>query len=115
MAQTTPLKPPMTNRKMKPMENSMGVSKVMEPRHIVAVQLNTFTPVGTAISIVPYMKNSCPTTGMPAVNIWCAQTMQERMAMEAVAYTIEEYPNSGLREKVGITSETMPNDGRIMM
>ena len=80
----------MVNRKMKPMANSIGVSKVMEPRHMVAVQLNTFTPVGTAISMVAYMKNSCPVTGMPAVNMWCAQTMQDRMAIEAVAYTIEE-------------------------
>src|SRR5687768_3185809 len=115
MAHTTPLKPPITNRKMKPMEKSMGVSKVIDPRHMVAVQLNTFTPVGTAISIVPYMKNSWPVTGMPAVNIWCAHTMQDRIAIEAVAYTMEEYPNSGLRAKVGITSDTMPNDGRIMM
>jgi hypothetical protein len=30
----------------------------MDPRHIVAIQLKIFTPVGTAISIVAYMKNS---------------------------------------------------------
>jgi len=90
MAQTTPLKPPSVNRKIKPMANNIGVSKVMEPRHMVAVQLNTFTPVGTAISIVPYMKNSWPVTGMPAVNMWCAHTMHDRMAIDAVAYTIEE-------------------------
>ena len=51
------------------MENSIGASNVIEPRHMVAVQLKTFTPVGTAISMVPYMKNSCPVTGMPAVNM----------------------------------------------
>jgi len=33
----------------------MGGSKVRDPRHIVAVQLNTFTPVGTAISMVDIM------------------------------------------------------------
>ena len=32
---------------------------------MVATQLNTFTPVGTAISIVAYMKKSWPVTGMP--------------------------------------------------
>ena len=59
----------MVNRKMKPMAKSIGVSNVSEPFHIVATQLNTFTPVGTAISIVAYMKKTCPAAGMPTVNI----------------------------------------------
>ena len=41
----------------------------MEPRHMVATQLNTFTPVGTAISIVAYMTNNSAASGMPVVNI----------------------------------------------
>ena len=61
---------------------------VVEPRHIVAIQLKIFTPVGTAISIVAYMKNSCPVTGMPVVYMWWAQTMKDRMAIDAVAYTM---------------------------
>ena len=56
---------------------------------MVAIQLNTFTPVGTAISMVAYMKNSWLVTGMPVANMWCAQTMKERIAMDAVAYTME--------------------------
>ncbi len=55
----------------------------------MAIQLNIFTPVGTAISMVAYMKNNCPVTGMPVVNMWCAHTMNDRMAIDAVAYTIE--------------------------
>src|SRR3954465_1249096 len=102
-----PVKPPIVNTKMKPTANSIGVSKVMEPRHILAIQLNTFTPVGTAISMVAYMKNSWPVTGMPVVNMWCAHTMNDRMAMEAVAYTIDEYPKSRLRENAGTTWLTM--------
>ncbi|MNR01534.1 hypothetical protein D3C85_1173400 [compost metagenome] len=51
-----PVKPPMVNTKMKPIENSIGVSNVMDPRHIVATQLNTFTPVGMEMSMVAYMK-----------------------------------------------------------
>ena len=58
MASITPVKPPMVNTKMKPIANSIGVSKVMEPRHIVAVQLKIFTAVGTEINIVAYMKNN---------------------------------------------------------
>ena len=89
MAGIRPVNPPMVNTKMKPTENSMGVSKVIEPRHMVAIQLKIFTAVGTAISMVAYMKNSWPVTGMPVVNMWCAQTMNERMAMLDVAYTME--------------------------
>jgi len=48
-------KPPMVNRNRNEIANSMGGSKDNEPRHMVAVQLNTFTPVGTAISMVDIM------------------------------------------------------------
>src|SRR5499427_10306135 len=110
----SPVKPPIVKTKMKPTANSIGVSNVIEPRHMVASQLKIFTPVGTAISIVAYMKNSCPVTGMPTVNMWCAHTMNDRMAIDAVAYTIEAYPNSGLRENTGTTWLMMPKPGRIM-
>ena len=52
------------------------------------IQLNTFTPVGTAISIVEYMKNSSPPVGMPTVNMWWPHTMNDRNAIEAIAYTM---------------------------
>src|SRR5678816_299198 len=64
---TSPVKPPSVNMKRKPHANSIGVSKVSEPFHVVATQLTTFTPVGTAMIMVAYMKNSCPVTGMPTV------------------------------------------------
>ena len=82
---TRPVKPPSVNRNRKPIANSIGVSKVSEPFHIVATQLNTLTPVGTAISVVAYMKNSWPGTGMPTVYMWCAQTMNDRIAIAEVA------------------------------
>ena len=78
----------MVNSTTKAMANSIGVSKVIDPFHIVLTQLKTFTPVGTAISIVAYMKNSAPVSGMPTVNMWCAQTMNDRKAILAVAYTM---------------------------
>ena len=84
-----PVKPPMVNTKMNPTAHSIGVSNDIEPRHMVAIQLKIFTAVGTAISMVAYMKNSWPVTGMPVVNMWCAHTMKLRMAMAEVAYTIE--------------------------
>ena len=48
----------MVNNTTNASENSIGVSKVMAPRHMVLTQLKTFTPVGTAINMVIYMKNS---------------------------------------------------------
>jgi len=47
-----PVKPPNVNNTTNATANSIGVSNVIAPRHIVATQLNTFTPVGTAINIV---------------------------------------------------------------
>lgn len=58
MAKIRPVKPPMVNTKMKPTDQSIGVSNVIDPFHIVATQLKIFTPVGTAINIVAYMKKS---------------------------------------------------------
>ena len=75
----------MVNRMTNATANSMGASKVIEPRHMVLTQLNTFTPVGTAISMVAYIKNSSPVSGMPTVNMWCAQTINDRKAIDAVA------------------------------
>src|SRR5258707_12948169 len=115
IARMRPVNPPMVNTKIKPTANSIGVSKLIEPRHMVVSQLNTLTPVGTAISTVAYMKNRIPAVGMPTVNMWCAQTMNERIAIEAVAYTIEEKPNKGFLENAGITWLIMPKPGRIMM
>jgi uncharacterized membrane protein len=49
------------------MQNNIGVSKLSDPRYMVVIQLNTFTPVGTAMSMVAYIKNSSPATGIPTV------------------------------------------------
>ena len=35
------------------------------------------------------MKKSSPAAGMPTVNMWCAQTMNDRIAIAAIAYTID--------------------------
>ena len=41
----------------KPIVQSIGVSKLTDPRHIVPIQLKNFTPVGTAMSMVMRAKN----------------------------------------------------------
>jgi len=41
---------------MKPIAQSIGVLKSMEPPHIVAIQEKIFTPVGTAMTMVAATK-----------------------------------------------------------
>ena len=81
----TPVSPP--NRKVtrKPIDQSIGVSKVSDPFHIVPIQLKNFTPVGTAIRKVMKEKNGSSTP--PVTYMWCAHTVTERAAMEMVAAT----------------------------
>ena len=76
----------------------MGVSKVIDLFHMVATQLNTLTPVGTAITMVAYMKNSSPPSGMPTVNMWCAQTINDRNA-------IEQWRRPSTRTQTGLAAE----------
>ena len=67
-----------------------GLKKLVPKWRSVSVMVMAPANTGiTAISMVAYMKNSWPVTGMPVVNMWCAQTMNDRMAIEDVAYTIE--------------------------
>ena len=56
LARITPVTPPSVNKKIKPRANNIGVVKVIEPPHIVAIQLNILTPVGTAMTIVANIK-----------------------------------------------------------
>ena len=86
----SPENPPIVNKKRKDSAHNIGASKVNEPFHIVATQLKTFTPVGTAINIVAYIKYSSAATGIPVAYMWCAHTIYDKKAIEAVAYTIDE-------------------------
>ena len=57
------------NRNKNASANSIGVSNDNEPFQSVAVQLNIFTPVGTAMTMVVSMKKSWPASGMPTTNM----------------------------------------------
>ena len=63
-ASSTPVMPPMTKVTMKPSAQWTGTEKRMRPPYIVNSQLNTFTPVGTAMIIVATPKK--PLTSAPA-------------------------------------------------
>lgn len=51
-----PVTPPVVNRKMNPIAHSIGVEYFKLEPCIVASQLNTLIPVGTAIIIVAAVK-----------------------------------------------------------
>lgn len=70
LLKTTPVKPPMVNKKIKPKDHNMGVAKVSKPPHIVAIQLKIFIPVGTAIIIVALVKYALVSTSIPTVYMW---------------------------------------------
>lgn len=56
LAKITPVNPPMVNKKINPKAHkSWGEKFSLEPWR-VAIHLNTFTPVGTAIIIVAAVK-----------------------------------------------------------
>jgi hypothetical protein len=56
LAKTTPVNPPTVNKKINPRAHKTeGVKEIIDP-YIVASQLNTLIPVGTAIIIVAEVK-----------------------------------------------------------
>jgi hypothetical protein len=105
----------MMNMATNPIANSIGVLNLMAPPHMVPIQLKIFTPVGTAMNIVERAKAEFATGPRPAANMWCAHTPQPMNPIAIPEKTTAAYPNSGFRENVGRTSDTMPMAGRIMM
>ena len=67
------------------MANSIGVSKLIWPRHIVPIQTKNFMPVGTAIRKLRKLKNGSST--WPVANMWCAHTLIDSAAISRVAPT----------------------------
>src|SRR5690625_1885537 len=100
---------------MKPSAQSIAELIFTFPPHIVASQLNILIPVGTAIAIVATAKIEFATGPRPTVNMWCAQTMNPKKAINIVAKTIAVYPNSLFLENVANTSLKIPNTGKIKM
>src|SRR4051812_29069422 len=87
-AMKMPESPPMTNIATKATAFHMAAVIFRLPPQIVPSQLKVLIADGTAINIV-LMANVVPSVGfMPDWNMWCAQTMNPRKAMPAMAYTI---------------------------
>lgn len=74
-ANTTPVNPPVVNKKINPNAHNIGVElKSCSLPLIVDIHLYTFTPVGIAIIIVAFVKNARASTSIPTKNIWCPHT-----------------------------------------
>lgn len=56
LAKTIPVSPPSVNKNINPIAHNIGVVKEIFPPYMVAIQLNIFIPVGTAIIIVAAVK-----------------------------------------------------------
>jgi hypothetical protein len=56
------------NKNINPTAHNIGVVNLIFPPYIVAIQLNIFIPVGTAIIIVAAVKYALVSTSIPTVN-----------------------------------------------
>ena len=84
-ARIIPVNPPSVNRKMNPDAHSIAGVKFNTLPLIVLNHLNTFTPVGTAITIVADVKYARVSTSIPTTNIWCAHTMNPSSPIDSIA------------------------------
>src|SRR5215472_8824973 len=114
-ARNNPVSPPMVNSPMKARAYNIGVSRLMEPWYIVAVQLKTFTAEGIATAKLSKENTSAEYVEMPATNMWCAQTTNPNTAIARLEKATKVYPKMRLREKQGMSSLITPIPGRIMM
>jgi hypothetical protein len=114
---TIPVTPPLVKRKIKPKTHKTNGSDnkllIGEPT-IVASQLKTFIPVGTAIIIVAAVKYARVSISIPTVNIWWAQTINPKNPIPNIANIILKCPKTPRFPPTNLTTwETIPNAGNI--
>lgn len=85
LAKTIPVSPPTVKRKINPKAHSIGTSYLIRLPWIVASQLNTLMPVGTAIIIVAAVKYARVSTSIPTVNMWWAHTINPNTPIPNIA------------------------------
>ena len=100
---------------MKPTRNRNGVRKTGRPCQIVAIQANTETALGIAMTMLAPLKKESETVDSPVANMWCTHTPNPRIPTATVASATYTYPTSGRRQKVGIMSDAMLIAGSTMM
>src|SRR5690554_5864897 len=115
MATMMPVMPPRRKVTRKAMAYMSAAVKRIWPPHNVAIQLNILMPVGTPM-MNEVTENTLFATGpRPVVNMWWLHTAKPMKPMKMPESTMTGYPNSGLRENVGMISLMTPKAGRMMM
>jgi len=69
---TTPVRPPIVNRKMNPSAHWQAALYVIRVPYSVTSHLKILIPVGTAMIIVADVKYARVSMSIPTVNMWCA-------------------------------------------
>jgi hypothetical protein len=69
MATITPVRPPSVKMKRKPRMNKAGVASLRRPEAMVAIQANTWMPLGIATAMLAAEKKLSDMAGMPVVNM----------------------------------------------
>ena len=78
----------MVNSARKPRQKRSGARNQRWPRQRVASQLKILIAVGTATENETTMNQPCRESGIPIVNMWCAQTSMLAKAMPIVENAI---------------------------
>jgi hypothetical protein len=92
-ARTTPVRPPIVNRKTNPSAHRQAALYVIRILYSVASHLKILIPVGTVIIIVADMKYARVSTSFPTVNMWCAHTTNPNNPIAFIAKIIPKFPN----------------------
>lgn len=66
---TIPVSPPTVNRKMNPIDHSIGISNLINDFLIVVIHLKILIPVGMAMIIVAAVKYARVSMSSPTVNM----------------------------------------------
>ena len=93
LARTTPVRPPIVNRKTNPSAHKQAALYVP---YNVASHLKILIPVGTMMIIVADIKYARVSMSIPTVNMWCAHTTNSSNPIAIIAKIIPKFPNASL-------------------
>ena len=94
LARTTPVRPPIVNRKTNPSAHRQAALYVIRVPYNVASHLKILVPVGTAMIIVVDVKYARVSTSIPTVNMWCAHTTNPNNPIVIIAKIIPKFANA---------------------
>ena len=101
LARTTPVRPPIVNRKTNPSAHKQAALYVIRVPYNVASHMKILIPVGTVMIIIADVKYARVSMSIPTVNMWCAHTTNSSNPIAIIAKIIPKFPNASLfRDKL---------------